>query len=116
MRCGPPAGLLSLSLKLNLPVESTLVVAAISMPLVRLIRMTSSPAAGLLVVTLVTVPERVWAWAGARDDAIMRAISRDDLGRLVKRTPWKNYSAFSVLYESKALSPVRIFLVQKRVA
>jgi len=41
--------------KLNFPLASTLVLPAISMPLARLMRMTSSPAAGLLVVPLVTV-------------------------------------------------------------
>ena len=55
-----------LSLKLNFPLLSALVVAAISMLVVRLMRMTSSPAAGLLVVPLVTVPVRVWAEAEAR--------------------------------------------------
>src|ERR1700687_2256942 len=50
-----------MSLKLYFPLLSALVLAATSMPLARLMRITSSPAAGLLVVPLVTVPVRVWA-------------------------------------------------------
>ena len=47
--------------------------------------MTSSPAAGLLVVPLVTVPVRVWA-AEARVSEMMAA-SKADVASLVKRTP-----------------------------
>src|ERR1039457_2352380 len=84
MRCGPPGP--SFRVKLNLPAESVLVLAATSMPFARLMRMISSPAAGLLVVPLVTVPERDWAAAWARVSA-KRAVSKADFASLVKRTP-----------------------------
>src|SRR5260221_9277941 len=60
MRCGPAP---PVSLKLNFPLLSALVLAAISMPLVRLMRMTSSPTAGLFVGPLGTVPGRGWGRA-----------------------------------------------------
>jgi hypothetical protein len=53
----------------------------------RLMRMTSSPAAGLLVVPLVTVPERVWAEAETAYSAMIPA-SVKNFASLVKRTPW----------------------------
>src|SRR5580693_2128487 len=83
MRCGPGG---PVSGKLNLPALSALVVAATSMVVVRLMRMTSSPAAGLLVVPLVTVPVRVWAAAEARatDKMLSR---RANFASWVKRTP-----------------------------
>src|ERR1700722_11128323 len=59
-RCGDCA---SSSLKLKLPLASALVRPDSCMPWVRLRRMTSSPAAGLLVVEFVRVPVRVWAAA-----------------------------------------------------
>src|SRR6267154_2119505 len=64
IRCGPGG---PVSLKLNFPEASALVLPATSMPLVRFIRITSSPVAGLLVVPLVTVPESVCSvvWAAA---------------------------------------------------
>src|SRR5579864_3322637 len=95
MRCGPPGP--SLSVKLNLPAASALVLSATSMPLERLIRMTWSPAAGLLVVPLVTVPERVWAEAEAMVIVRIAAI-RADLVRLVNITPW--YQRSCELYKS----------------
>src|SRR5438445_12161492 len=73
MRCGPAP---PVSLKVNFPLLSAFVLAAISIVVVRLMRMTSSPAAGLLVVPLVTVPERVWAAAEARVSA------RTHMGRI----------------------------------
>src|SRR5579862_6087334 len=81
MRCGPPE---SVSLKLNLPEESAFVLAATSMPLERLMRMTSSPAAGLLVVPLVTVPERVWAEAEARETTTNKTANQ---ALLIKSAP-----------------------------
>src|SRR5258708_37268262 len=48
-------------LKLNCPWAWVLVRPASSMPCASLSRMTSSPAAGLLVVEFLTVPVRVWA-------------------------------------------------------
>src|ERR1700686_4658019 len=83
MRCDPAP---PVSLKLNFPLLSALVLAAISMEVVRLMRMTSSPAAGLPVVPLVTVPERVWAAAVARESERMAASIKDCAG-LVKTTP-----------------------------
>src|SRR5580658_1398487 len=70
MRCGPEA---PVSWKLNFPALSALVVAATFMPLEKSMRRTSSPAAGWLVVPLVTVPVRVWAAAEARASARMAA-------------------------------------------
>src|SRR5260370_11633898 len=88
MRCGPAP---PVSLKLNFPLLSALVLAAMSMVVVRLMRMTSSPAAGLWVVPLVTVPERVWASAEARASETMQnaktAVRRADCASLVKQTP-----------------------------
>src|SRR5260221_7291143 len=80
MWCGPAP---PVSLKLNFPLLSALVLAAISMAVVRLMRITSSPEAGLLVVPLGTVPERVWAAAEARASERMAASSADCAG-LVK--------------------------------
>src|ERR1700693_3696248 len=88
MRCGPapPA-----SLKLNFPLLSALVLATISMVVVRLLRITSSPAAGLVVVPLVTGPERVWAAAEARASARTHrgriAVSKAGFASLVKKAP-----------------------------
>src|SRR5208337_2737948 len=82
MRCGPG----TVSLKLNFPVLSVLVLPPTSMPLARLMRMTSSPTAGLPVVPLVTVPESVWAAAEARASERMAA-SNADCTSLVKSTP-----------------------------
>src|ERR1700687_4607487 len=86
MRCGPAP---PVSLKLNFPLLSALVLAAISMPVVRLMRMTSSPTAGLPVVPLVTVPERVWARAEAKVSARTHrariAASKAGLASLVKK-------------------------------
>src|ERR1700724_1512126 len=88
MRCGPAP---PVSLKLNFPLLSALVLAAISMVVVRLMRITSSPAAGLLVVPLVTVPERVWAAAEARASARTHrariAIRNAGFASLVKKAP-----------------------------
>src|SRR5882762_6836468 len=95
MRCGPAA---PVSLKLNFPLLSALVLAAISIVLVRLMRMTSSPAAGLLVVPLVTVPERVWAAAEARASARTHrgriAVSKADFASLVKKAPGQSQIFF----------------------
>src|SRR5260370_20519309 len=81
----------AVSLKLNFPLLSALVLAAISMVVVRLMRITSSPAAGLLVVPFVTVPERVWAAAEARASARTHrariAVSKAGFASLVKKTP-----------------------------
>jgi hypothetical protein len=66
----------TVTLKLNFPLLSALVLPPTSMPLARLMRMTSSPAAGLLVVPLVTVPVRVWAAAVARASERMAARMR----------------------------------------
>src|ERR1700675_4536144 len=83
MRCGPAP---AVSLKLNFPLLSALVLAAISIVVVRLMRMTSSPTAGLLVVPLVTVPDKVWATAEAR--ASERTAARNaDCASLAKTTP-----------------------------
>src|ERR1700675_4338367 len=84
MRCGPAP---PVSLKLNFPLLSALVLAAISIPVVRLMRMTSSPEAGLLVVPLVTVPERVWAAAEARVSERMAA-SNAEWASLAKSIPF----------------------------
>src|SRR5664279_1967383 len=70
MRWGPT----SPSLKLNFPALSALVLAATSMPLARLMRMTWSPAAGLPVVPLVTVPVRIWASCAKARDAARNSI------------------------------------------
>src|ERR1700674_2805006 len=83
MRCGPVA---PDSLKLNFPLLSALVLAAISIPVVRLMRMTSSPAAGLLAVPMVMVAERVWAGDGARGSEKMAA-RNVDCASFVKSTP-----------------------------
>src|ERR1700687_477596 len=56
------------------------------MPLARLMRITSSPAAGLPVVPLVTVPERVWAAAEARVSERIAA-STAGCASLIKTTP-----------------------------
>ena len=48
---------------------------------------TSSSSAGLQVVPLVTVPERVWAAAEARVNETIAA-SNVDCTSLVKTTPW----------------------------
>src|SRR5271169_3926773 len=85
MRCGPG----TVILKLYFPLLSALVLLATSMPLARLMRMTSSPAAGLLVVPLVTVPVRVWAAAEARVSAKIAA-SNADCASLIKTSP-SNY-------------------------
>src|SRR3981081_494583 len=83
MRCGPGP---PVSLKLNFPLLSAFVLAAISIVVVRLMRITSSPEAGLLVVALVTVPERVWAAAEARASARTHrgriAVSKTGFARL----------------------------------
>src|SRR6202167_5785710 len=83
MRCGAGA---PVSGKLNFPLASALVVAATFIPLVNSMRRTSSPAAGLLVVPLVTVPERVWASAEARASEKMMS-RRADFASWVKSTP-----------------------------
>src|SRR5271165_1995236 len=83
MRCGPG----TVTLKLNFPLLSVLALPATSMPLARLMIMTSSPTAGLPVVPLVTVPVRVWAAAEARASVRM-AVRNVDFASLVKRTPY----------------------------
>src|SRR5258708_39577634 len=59
------------------------------MPVVRLLRMSSSATDGLLVVPLVTVPERVWARAEAKVSARTHrariAASKGGLVSLVKK-------------------------------
>src|ERR1700738_292665 len=88
MRCGPAP---PVSLKLNFPLLSALVLAAISMVVVRLMRITSSPAAGLLLEPLEAVPARVWAGAEARDSPRMHrgriAVRKAGFASLVKKAP-----------------------------
>src|ERR1700683_1848428 len=78
------------SWKLNLPALSALVVAATFMPLVKSMSRTWAPAAGWLVVPLVTVPVRVWA-AELRVSARMKsppiAVNRVDFDALIKKAP-----------------------------
>src|SRR5208282_6048554 len=81
MRCGPG----TVTLKLNFPLLSVLALPATSMPLARLMIMTSSPTAGLPVVP--SVPVRVWAAAEARASVRM-AVRNVDFASLVKRTPY----------------------------
>src|SRR5437867_4206907 len=63
-------------LKLNLPCESVLVWPTSSMPEESLMRVTSSPDEGLLVVPLVTVPLSVDAAENA-ESAAMSAVARN---------------------------------------
>jgi len=66
--------------------------------------MTSSPAAGLLVVPLVTVPVRVWAVAEARAREMIEA-SRVDIDSLLKTTPLDLYPIVdSATRKSRVLS------------
>src|ERR1035438_8726409 len=81
MRCGPG----TVTLKLNLPALSALVVPPTSMPLARLMRSTSSPAAGLLVVPLVTVPVRVWAAARVSERTANRSAEYASLQFYLRR-------------------------------
>src|SRR3982074_3017070 len=83
MRCGPapPVGL-----KLNFPLLSALVLAAISIPVVRLMRMTSSPTAGLFVGPVGAGAESVGAAAEARVSERMAA-RNVDCASFVKSTP-----------------------------
>src|ERR1700747_1930887 len=60
----------SAKVKVNLPCESVFAWLTSSMPAASLMRMTSSPADGLLVVPLVTVPLRL---AANKDDGIARS-------------------------------------------
>jgi len=77
------------------------------MVVVRLMRITSSPAAGLFVVALVTVPERVWAAAEARASARTHrgriAVSKAGFPSLVK----KLLAVADLLLETAALGNQR---------
>src|SRR6266700_464807 len=81
-RCGEFA---SSKVKVNFPWASVFVWPASSMPAASLMRMTSSPAEGLLVVPLVTVPLRVAAEAGATKENTSAAVASQRMSVLDQR-------------------------------